>query len=89
MLILFPVTLALWATGFVQLPRLRPCDDVEGPKSTPGPSPVRFEGRAGSFRRYPALLYPLQLGIFSPVYARSALRAGKRGTGKGRDIDGD
>ncbi len=40
MLILFIVTLALWAAGFLLLPRLRACDDVEGPKSMRGLSLV-------------------------------------------------
>ena len=40
MLILFFVTLALWAAGFLLLPRLRPCDDGEAAATTPSLSLV-------------------------------------------------
>jgi 4,4'-diaponeurosporenoate glycosyltransferase len=40
MLILFFIALALWAAGFLLLPRLRPCDDVDGPRSAPSLSLV-------------------------------------------------
>ena len=40
MLIVFSVALALWAAGFVLLPRLRSCDDVDGPQATPSLSLV-------------------------------------------------
>jgi 4,4'-diaponeurosporenoate glycosyltransferase len=42
--------------------------------------------KVGSFRWYTALLYPLPLCFFFAVFARSALRAGKTVTWKGREI---
>lgn len=40
MLTLFFIALALWAAGFLLLPRLRPCDDGDAPESAPGLSLV-------------------------------------------------
>jgi len=46
-----------------------------------------FGRRVGAFRGYAALLYPLPLGFFFGVFARSAMRAGKKVCWKGREID--
>ena len=43
--------------------------------------------RVGAFRWYAALLYPLPLGFFFVVFARSAMSAGQKVRWKGRDID--
>ena len=46
-----------------------------------------FGRKVGAFRWYAALLYPLPLVFFFVVFARSALRAGKKVRWKGREID--
>jgi len=46
-----------------------------------------FGRTVGAFRWYAALLYPLPLVFFFIVFARSAMRAGKKVRWKGRDID--
>jgi len=64
MLILFLVTLALWAAGFLLLPRLRPCGDVDRPPSTPSLSlviPARDEEH-----NLPTLLQSLARQSVSP-----------------------
>jgi len=48
-----------------------------------------FGRRVGAFRWYTALLYPLPLVFFFSVFARSAIRPGKKVTWKGREIDAD
>ncbi len=48
-----------------------------------------FGRRVGAFRWYAALLYPLPLVFFFVVFARSAMRSGKKVTWKGREIDAD
>jgi 4,4'-diaponeurosporenoate glycosyltransferase len=45
--------------------------------------------RVGAFRWYAALLYPVTLGFFFAVFAKSALRSGKQVTWKGREIRAD
>jgi 4,4'-diaponeurosporenoate glycosyltransferase len=51
---------------------------------------VAWFGRlVGAFRAYAALIYPLPLVFFFVVFARSAMRSGKKVTWKGRQIDAD
>ncbi len=46
-----------------------------------------FGRQVGAFRWYAALLYPLPLVFFFVVFARSSMRAGKKVSWKGREID--
>jgi 4,4'-diaponeurosporenoate glycosyltransferase len=48
-----------------------------------------FSRQIGSFRWLTALLYPVPLVFFFTVFARSALRAGKTVTWKGRELRAD
>jgi 4,4'-diaponeurosporenoate glycosyltransferase len=48
-----------------------------------------FSRQIGAFRWFTALLYPVPLVFFFAVFARSAMRSGKRVTWKGREIRAD